>query len=158
MVINVRRIAIIWAGMLVLLPALAACGDNPPTATVAPQPTFTTLAPTPANAATPQSGATPMPNVATVESVVVNTQSTTPNEVEVTIKGYLPNPCTKVVRIEQQRNADTFTITLETVREGSNCIEVISPFEETVALDTNGLAPGTYTVSVQNTTITFDLN
>ena len=145
--------------MLVLLLALAvaACGDTPSTATVAPQPTFTTLAPTPANVATSQSGATPMPNVATVESVVVNTQSTAPNEVEVTIKGYLPNPCTKITRIEQQRNADTFTITLETVREGSNCIQVISPFEETVALDTTGLAPGTYTVNVQNTTITFDL-
>ncbi len=98
-----------------------------------------------------------MPNVATVESVVVNTQSTTPNEVEVTIKGYLPNSCTKIVRIEQQRIADTFTVTLETLREGSNCIEVISPFEETVALDTTGLAPGTYIVSVQDTTITFDL-
>ena len=99
-----------------------------------------------------------MPNVATVESVVVNTQSTTPNAVDVTIKGYLPNPCTKITRIEQQRNADTFTITLETVREGLNCIQVVSPFEETVALDTTGLAPGTYTVSVQNTTTTFDLN
>jgi inhibitor of cysteine peptidase len=98
-----------------------------------------------------------MPNVATVENVVVNTQSTTPNEVEVIVKGYLPNPCTKITRIEQQRNADTFTVTLETVREGSNCIEVISPFEETVALDTTGLAPGTYTVNVQNTTTTFDL-
>jgi hypothetical protein len=98
-----------------------------------------------------------MPNVATVESVVINAQSTTPNEVEVTIKGYLPNPCTKIVRIEQQRNADTFTITLETVREGSNCIEVISPFEETIALDTTDLAPGTYTVSVQDTAMTFDL-
>ena len=98
-----------------------------------------------------------MPNVATVESVVVNAQSTAPNEVEVTIKGYLPNPCTKITRIEQQRNADTFTITLQTVREGSTCVQVISPFEETVALDTTGLAPGTYTVSVQDTAITFDL-
>ena len=98
-----------------------------------------------------------MPNVATVESVVVNGQSTTPNEVEVIVKGYLPNPCTKIVRIEQQRNAYTFTVTLETVREGSNCVQVISPFEETVALDTTGLAPGTYTVRVQDTAIKFDL-
>lgn len=152
-----KRLNIILLGMVALF-ALAACGATPPTATVAPQPTSTLLAPTPANAATPESGATPMPNVATVESVVVNTQSTTPNEVEVTIKGYLPNPCTKITRIEQQRNADTFTITLETVREGSNCTQVISQFEETVALDTTGLAPGTYTVNVQNTTTTFDLN
>ena len=149
-----KTLTLIWLGLAALL-VLTACGPTSPTPTLPPQPSSTLPASTPENAATPFSGATPIPDVATVESLLVTSQSL--NEVEVTIKGYLPNPCTTISQIEQQRTGDAFRITLNTVRDGAACIEVISPFEQAVTLDTTDLAPGTYTVSVQKASITFVL-
>jgi inhibitor of cysteine peptidase len=99
-----------------------------------------------------------MAYIATVESVEAHAQSSDPNHIDVTIKGYVPNPCTKITQVGQQRSGNTFTITLTTVQEaGAACIQVISPFEQTVTLDVTGLAPGSYTVIVQNMSAKFDL-
>jgi hypothetical protein len=158
-----RTITLIWIGLLALLFTLTACGDALPTPTVtpAPQSTFTRTLPQPTPAATAtsttQTGATPMASVATVESVEAQAQAANPNLIDVVISGYLPNPCTEIAQVDQERNGNTFTITLATTQKPGACVQVISPFEQTVTIDATGLAPGTYSVDVQNMSATFEL-
>lgn len=78
--------------------------------------------------------------------------------VTLTLTGYLPDPCTHIQRVSQNREDRHFDLVLELSEpvEGE-CPSVIVPFGEAVVLETAGLEPGRYTVSAHGLTATFTL-
>jgi inhibitor of cysteine peptidase len=80
-----------------------------------------------------------------------------PVQVHVVASGYLPNPCTQIDEIIQSREGNNFTVTIKTKSSLLPCIQVLTPFEETIALDVYGLPAGTCTVNVNGIEDTFTL-
>ena len=83
-----------------------------------------------------------------IESLEVALLESFPVQVNVTVKGQLPDSCTKVKSIQQAHNKLNFQLSVETVRdEGAVCTQVLTPYQEMVSLDVLDLPAGTYTVS-----------
>jgi inhibitor of cysteine peptidase len=61
--------------------------------------------------------------------------------------------------VDQQRNGNTFTVTITTLRPTDKmCAAMIVPYEKSYALnDVVGLKAGTYTVNVNGVSETFEL-
>ena len=138
-----RKITIFLAASFIALLALSGCGAGNPTETPIP-------------AATATSGA--VEGLATVEGVDIQILESMPVQVQAVIKGYLPDPCTRISSVGQSRDGNTFKITISTARPADAvCAEVITPFEHTVSLDVTGLKAGTYTVTVHGISATFEL-
>lgn len=79
-----------------------------------------------------------------------------PVQVRVIARGNLADSCTEIGDISTSRNNDTFAITVMTKRpKDLVCAQVVSPFEEAVDLDVEGITVGTYTVDVNGVTDTF---
>jgi inhibitor of cysteine peptidase len=96
--------------------------------------------------------------LATVEKIDILTLESFPVQVFIIASGYLPNPCTEIYQITQEREGNTFFITIETYCSQEVCIQVIAPFEEVIPLDeVYGLPAGTYTVEVNGVQGTFGL-
>ena len=95
--------------------------------------------------------------LATVEEIDILTLESFPVQIFLIASGYLPNPCTEIYQISQQREGNTFFITIETYCSQEVCIQVIAPFEETIPLGVYGLPAGTYTVEVNGVQGTFNL-
>jgi len=55
-----------------------------------------------------------------------------PVQVMVVAKGYLPNPCTRIDQIIHSREGNNFFITIKTKSSQEACIQVLTPFEETI--------------------------
>ena len=88
---------------------------------------------------------------------VINTQ---PPQVELQIRGYLPNPCIEREPVAVAREGDEFhvLVAMNVLQTLVACIQVIQPFELTVPLDVTDLPNGRYTVDVNNKfKLTFDL-
>ena len=100
-----------------------------------------------------------MPGIglATVEEFDILTLESFPVQVFVIASGYLPNPCTEIYQISQEREGNTFFITIETYCSQEVYIQVIAPFEETIPLEVYDLPAGTYTVEVNGVQGTFNL-
>lgn len=101
------------------------------------------------------------PGRAQVDEVRIEILESLPVQVEVLIRGDLPDSCTTLDRIDQRFDApeDTFWIQIETTRTTDEvCAQVLVPFEETVALDVYGLPAGTYQVNVHGTRESFTLD
>jgi len=120
--------------------------------------------PTTVPAATSGPGATPtgigIRGEAKVDSLEIKTTGSPPQaKVQVIARGTLPDGCTNITDISQKRDGNTFTVTLGTYREPNViCIQVITPFIETVDLDVTGLPAGTYTVVVDGVSKQFTLS
>lgn len=99
----------------------------------------------------------PTIGLATVEEIDILTLESFPVQIFVIASGYLPDPCTEIYQINQEREGNTFFITIETYRSPGFCIQVLAPFEEVIPLDVYGLPAGTYTVEVNGVQGTFDL-
>ena len=99
----------------------------------------------------------PTIGLATVEEIDILTLESFPVQIFVIASGYLPNPCTEIYQIIQEREGNAFFITIETYCSQEVCIQVIAPFEETIPLYVYGLLAGTYTVEVNGVPGTFDL-
>ena len=98
--------------------------------------------------------------LAPVETVDVVVGDARPPEVNVFVQGYLPDGCTQIKDISQRYDAaaSTFFIAITTSRpKGMACIQVISPFHETIPLDITGIGPGTYIVDVNGVADSFIL-
>ena len=80
-----------------------------------------------------------------------------PVQIDVIARGNLPDPCTEISEVLQEREGDTFFITIKTYRSPGFCIQVLAPFEEIISLEVYGLPAGTYTVDVNGVQDTFDL-
>ncbi len=88
---------------------------------------------------------------AMVEAIEILILESFPVQVHVIAEGHLPDGCTQIDQVSQQRNGMTFTITVTTSRPPQAlCTLAIVPFEEVIVLDVLGLAAGVYTVEVNN--------
>jgi putative hemolysin len=100
------------------------------------------------------------PGRAQIDAVTVQILESFPVQVEVLVRGNLPDDCTEVGRVDQRFDPDEniFWIEIATVRTTEDvCAQALVPFEKTVALDVYGLPAGTYTVDVNGTRETFTL-
>lgn len=96
-----------------------------------------------------------------VETVdVMNTDG----RIDVTFTGNLPDACTEIQTVEQTFNLDTntFNLIVHTNRpEAMACVQVLTPFSQTLTLQTADLPDGTYQVAItgqtQTLTETFEL-
>ncbi|MCB8982345.1 MAG: hypothetical protein H6659_00810 [Ardenticatenaceae bacterium] len=138
---------------------MTACGGQEPEPTAVPTPivdaaaTETAVPPT----ATPLTE--PVFGLATVESVQVLTLESFPVQINVLVRGVLPNECTSIDDIVSERDGNAFTVVITTVQDPDViCTQSIVPFEETVALDVVDLPAGTYTVNVNGISGSFTLD
>lgn len=157
-----KRSMLLTLGALLVVALLAtACGLPPtdvPRATAAPSTALPTDGPPTAQPA----GETPTGDLvygkANVEAIDIRILELFPVQVQVVARGYLPDGCTEIDAVHQERTGQTFQVTVTTVRPAdAMCIQVVEPFEETVALDVYGLAAGRYTVDVNGVAGAFEL-
>ncbi len=95
---------------------------------------------------------------AMVDSIQLLILESFPVQVRVNVQGTLSDACTEVGTITQQREGNTFFVTIPTVRPADQmCAEMLQSFEESIALDVQGLPAGEYTVNVNGVTDTFTL-
>ncbi len=93
-----------------------------------------------------------------VESLDVRVLESFPVQVHATVRGSLSDACTRVASVAQSREGATFTLDVRTMRPaGAFCTPMLTPFEETVALDVFALPAGTYTVRAGDKSATFTL-
>jgi len=100
-----------------------------------------------------------------IDEVNVQILESFPVQVEVLIKGSLPDSCTEIERLDQRFDQrfgvedGIFWIEVVTIRNTDEvCAQALVPFEETVSLDVYGLSAGTYTVDVNGAKETFTLD
>lgn len=99
----------------------------------------------------------PRINLAQVTEIELFLLESFPVQVHVVAKGYFPNPCTQIDEIIKNREDNNFFVTIKTKTSQFPCIQVLTPFEETISLDVYGLPAGTYSVNVNGIEDTFDL-
>jgi hypothetical protein len=88
---------------------------------------------------------------AMVEEIEILILESFPVQVSVSAKGYLPNPCTRIGRIDVARTIyGDFDITINTLTSPDACIQVIEPFEEIISLNVTGHYAGIYQVTFNN--------
>jgi hypothetical protein len=106
-----------------------------------------------------EEGADTIIDEAAVERVTVDVVASLPSQLSVTIRGYLRDGCTEIASIEQVEQRDNVIVIRVTTERPADalCTQAVVPFEETVPVDITDLQPGTYTLSVNGTTATFDL-
>jgi inhibitor of cysteine peptidase len=103
---------------------------------------------------------TPTPGLAGVESIEIMLLESFPVQVNVVVRGNLPDSCTEIAEIDQGTDLEdeTFWVEITTVRTTDEpCAQVLVPFQESVPVDVQGLPAGTYTVDVNGVEGTFTL-
>ncbi|MBE2221512.1 MAG: hypothetical protein IAF02_08230 [Anaerolineae bacterium] len=138
---------------------LVACGGAEPTAepvTVEPtQEIPATFTPIPEPTALTE----PLFGLATVESVQILTLESFPVQINVQVRGVLPNGCTEIDNIITQTDGSHFDIAITTVQQPDTiCTDAVVPFEEMVPLEVEDLDAGTYTVTVNGVQGSFTLD
>lgn len=140
---------------------LASCGESEPeptvlAATIEPTPD---IPPTFTPAPEPTALTEPVFGLATVESVQILTLESFPVQINVRVRGMLPNGCTEIEEIVSQSDDTHFEIAITTVQQPDTvCTEALVPFEEMVPLDVEGLDAGTYSVTVNGIQGSFTLD
>jgi inhibitor of cysteine peptidase len=96
---------------------------------------------------------------AMVDSIDITLKESFPVQVDVLVKGNLPDGCTELGDAKQQLLGKTFNINLETRKlkdADVMCTQALVPFEETIALENVvGITAGEYTVNVNGVSKTF---
>jgi len=103
----------------------------------------------------------PIRGTAQVDSIDLLMLESFPVQITALVRGNLPDGCTTIDQIAQERQGNTFKVTITTKRDaGKMCTEALVPFEEAISLEVNGLPAGTYTVDVNGVTgsFTFDVD
>ena len=96
--------------------------------------------------------------LANVKDIEIMLLESFPVQINVIAKGEHPDSCTKADEITTRREGNTFFVTLTASRPADvMCAQVITPFEEVIALDVVGLKAGVYTVDVNGVRDTFEL-
>ena len=97
--------------------------------------------------------------LAMIESIEILILESFPVQVNVRISGILGDSCTTLDQITQARVENVFEIKVTTTRPAEAiCADIITKFEEVVALDVYGLPAGTYIVDVNGVRDTFTLS
>ncbi|MCK4309043.1 MAG: hypothetical protein KAW42_03595 [Candidatus Atribacteria bacterium] len=99
----------------------------------------------------------PTTGLALVDEIDILILESFPVQINVIARGNLPDPCTEISEVLQEREGDTFFITIKTYRPPGLCIQVLAPFKEIIPLEVYGLPAGTYSVDVNGIQDTFDL-
>jgi len=99
----------------------------------------------------------PTTGLASVDEIDILILESFPVQINVIARGNLPDPCTEISEVLQEREGNTFFATIKTYRSPGLCIQVIAPFEEIIPLEVYGLPAGTYTVDVNGVQATFGL-
>ncbi len=99
----------------------------------------------------------PVIGLALVDEIDILILESFPVQINVIASGNLPNPCTEISEVLQEKVGNTFFITIKTYNSPGFCIQVLTPFEEIIPLEVYGLPAGTYTVDVNGVQGTFDL-
>lgn len=148
-----RRLLLVVIALLVI--SIAGCSlSSRPTPTPQPPMAMPTDTPT-----VPQKDKAVVSGEARVESIEILILESFPVRVHVVVQGNLPDGCTTIDQITQEREDNDFVVTISTVRPAeAMCTAVLVPFEEVISLDVYGLPAGTYTVDVNGVTDTFILD
>jgi inhibitor of cysteine peptidase len=97
--------------------------------------------------------------IARVERILVRSSRKPPISVHVEAEGVLPDGCTEIHRVRQERSLSGVTVTLTTRRESSAvCAAEARSFRRSLRLDVSGLAPGLYFVEVNGIRDTFQIH
>ena len=99
----------------------------------------------------------PTIGLASVDEIDILILESFPVQINVIASGNLPDPCTEVSEVLQEREGNTFFVTIKTYRSPGFCIQILAPFEEIIPLEVYGLPASTYTVDVKGVQDTFDL-
>ena len=99
----------------------------------------------------------PTIGLASVDEIDILILESFPVQINVIARGNLPDPCTEISEVLQEREGNTFFVIIKTYRPPGLCIQVLAPFEEIIPLEVYGLPAGTYTVDVNGVQGTFDL-
>jgi inhibitor of cysteine peptidase len=99
----------------------------------------------------------PTIGLASVDEIEILILESFPVQINVIASGNLSDPCTEISEVLQEKEGNTFFITIKTYRSPGFCIQVLAPFEEIIPLEVYGLPAGTYTVDVNGVQATFDL-
>lgn len=99
---------------------------------------------------------------AQVDSVDILIKESFPVQVDVLVKGNLPDGCTEIGDAKQQLVGKTFNINLETRKlkdADVMCTQALVPYTETIALENVvGISAGVYTVDVNGVKKTFKMD
>ena len=97
--------------------------------------------------------------LATVEEVEVILLESFPVQVQVLVKGILPDSCTTIGETNIERIDNTFNVTVTTVRPAvAECEDGELSFEQTISLDAEGLPAGKYNIDVNGVKSSFELS
>lgn len=98
------------------------------------------------------------PGKASVDSIEILILESSPVQIHAVARGHLPDDCTEIADITQERQANTFLITITTERSANlACAEMVVSFEEVIPLDVLGLPARTHTVDVNGVRDSFEL-
>jgi hypothetical protein len=100
----------------------------------------------------------PVANPVSVEAIQIQTLEIFPVEVNVTVRGELPDSCTSMEPPEQSLDGSTIQLRIAAVQSSDvACPEGTAPFEVSIPLDVIGLPAGIYVVDVNGLQGTFTL-
>jgi inhibitor of cysteine peptidase len=99
----------------------------------------------------------PTTGLALVDEIDILVLESFPVQINVIARGNLPDPCTEISEVLQEREGNTFVVTIKTYSPPGFCIQVLAPFEEIIPLEVYGLPAGTYTVNVNGVQGNLDL-
>jgi uncharacterized protein YraI len=101
----------------------------------------------------------PITGAALVQSVEIQVVQSQPLQVNVVVRGELPDAgCTTISSVSQVRNGNTITVTLTTTTDPvALCAPVLTPFEQIVPLDVTDLGPDQYKVNVNGIEQSFEV-
>jgi inhibitor of cysteine peptidase len=93
-----------------------------------------------------------------IESLEILMLESFPVQVQVIVRGQLPDACSYIEMVEQGYGGSHFTVTLFNARHPNmRCAPQPTPFEENILLDVLGLDAGVYTVNIHGVEETFEL-
>jgi len=156
---------------LVLVAALLACAPTvtEPTAEPWPEPTMEPTLPEPdqdepVSSDDPEQTKRPEPDEkgriygkANVGSLEILLLESFPLQVNAVVSGFLPDGCSAIHEITQERVDNTIELVITTSREiDAVCTQALVPFEEVISLDVLDLPAGEYTVLVNGVESKFE--
>ncbi len=95
---------------------------------------------------------------ATVENLEIQIIESNPVKVNVTVKGYRSDACTEFDKIVNKRENNIFHISITTIKSADvSCENLPYFFEQVIPIETNGLNPGIYYVTVNGVNGSFEL-
>ncbi|MBI1258698.1 MAG: hypothetical protein GC204_14615 [Chloroflexi bacterium] len=92
-------------------------------------------------------------SVTLIENVTANVLPTDPAQIELNVTGYQPNGCEYPVLVDQQREGSRISVSIyRELPADIMCTAMLLDYNDTIHLD-GTFAPGTYSVSVNDTQI-----